>query len=445
MRLITSATWVLAAAALVFSVDADAVADGSPAATLATPKAEDLNAMALHRRDLLDSLANFFNPSRVANAASTTVDTNDDNNTDNDTNNNNDNTTPADNNNSSSQSSSDTKTTSSKGSTSSSQQTHTSSSGSDTNNDNQTTETSTSTKTRSASSTNTSSADSESPTDGTTASSSSSPSSSSPTPTSSSSYVLVTVTRPNTVITTSVARPTIDDANGDKANVGTSSNLTTIIVAPTVTAIALLLCAIMLFMYMRRKNRSKYGEEDIFAKDSYVRPDNSTSPFIPQEHDSGDGYVKDEATPFYAAGAAAATGAAAGAASGMHGRRTGDSYGSNSSAGDNTHLLANQRPYQQNTGYAPPAATRYQPPVRPQVTSTPGLAPAPVPAPLGQYGPQHTQYQPPQRPMQQRPMQPRPQNDIGYANGGAQYGGQAYGAGQNMGYGNNNSNNGYRL
>ncbi|KAJ2743586.1 hypothetical protein GGI19_006681, partial [Coemansia pectinata] len=63
----------------------------------------------------------------------------------------------------------------------------------------------------------------------------------SPSPTSNSGMVIVTVTRPDVTITTRVPPPPIiDQSNGDKADVGTPSNLTTIIVAPSVTAVALL-------------------------------------------------------------------------------------------------------------------------------------------------------------------------------------------------------------
>ncbi|KAJ1843695.1 hypothetical protein LPJ57_009673, partial [Coemansia sp. RSA 486] len=59
----------------------------------------------------------------------------------------------------------------------------------------------------------------------------------SPTPTKSSSLVIVTVTRTGSTITTfEPEAPTIDQANGEKADVGTSENLTTIIAAPVATA-----------------------------------------------------------------------------------------------------------------------------------------------------------------------------------------------------------------
>ncbi|KAJ2399491.1 hypothetical protein GGI23_002622 [Coemansia sp. RSA 2559] len=329
-----------------------------------------------HRqRDLLDSLANLFNGSAKAGGDSSSSSGANTDNTDNTS--------------STTETSSDSQTPTSTSSTSS-DDSHSSSSS----------------RTSKHTTTSDSKGESSTPTD-------SSPSSS-PDPTSdsssdsSSSFVLVTVTRPNSVVTTSVARPTIDDANGDKANVGGSSNLTTIIVAPVVTSLALLFCAVMLFLYIRRKNRNKYNNEDVFAKGashSGAR-DNSMSPFIPQGHDSGDGYVKEEDNgPVYSAPPVTAAAAAAVAPMATHGARPGEYYVANNAAAD-THLLANPR-YQQNAGaYTQPAPiNRYQTqPLqqqqqqqfapRPPVLSTAPTAP-PIPAPLGRYGagPQLTSYQ----------------------------------------------------
>ncbi|KAJ2741223.1 hypothetical protein GGI20_005341, partial [Coemansia sp. BCRC 34301] len=124
------------------------------------------------------------------------------------------------------------------------------------------------------------------------------------------------VTRPDVTITTKVPPPPIiDQSDGDKADVGAPSNLVTIIVAPTVTAVALLLCAIMYFMYSKRKNRLRYGDEDIFAKSGggggagrnsegspFSQADHHTSPFILREHSNNtraDGYIKEENTGLY--------------------------------------------------------------------------------------------------------------------------------------------------
>ncbi|KAJ2699475.1 hypothetical protein H4218_002625 [Coemansia sp. IMI 209128] len=124
------------------------------------------------------------------------------------------------------------------------------------------------------------------------------------TKTTSSGLVIVTYTRPDRTITTNVPPPPIiDQSDGDKADVGAPSNLTTVIVAPIATAVALLLCAIMYYMYSKRKNRVKYGDEDIFAKGAAGRhsegspfSQSDTSPFVPPEHSSNaraDGYIKE--------------------------------------------------------------------------------------------------------------------------------------------------------
>ncbi|KAJ2556750.1 hypothetical protein EV175_001790 [Coemansia sp. RSA 1933] len=318
----------------------------------------------LQQRDILDSLANLFNGSAKA----------------------------GENSSDSTDSSDSTKSTSTKSTSS--------------NSDDTSSQSSTSTDTTS-SNTSTDSSDSSSPTSTDTTTSTSSPE---PSSESSSSYVLVTVTRPNSVVTTSVARPTIDDANGDKANVGGSSNLTTIIVAPVVTSIALLFCAVMLFLYIRRKNRNKYSSEDVFAKGAGSNSggrDNSMSPFIPQGHDSGDGYVKEEDNGLAYSTAAPTTTTAAVAPVAAYGARPGEYYVANNAATDN-RMMTNPR-YQQNSGgYAqqqqPPPASRYQTQplqqqqqqqfgARPPILSTAPTAP-PIPAPLGRYGgPQLTSYQ----------------------------------------------------
>ncbi|KAJ2614969.1 hypothetical protein H4S08_001450 [Coemansia sp. RSA 1365] len=161
----------------------------------------------------------------------------------------------------------------------------------------------------------------------------------SPTPTDSSSMVVVTATRPGVTTTTMIGpAPTIDDANGDKADVGSSGNLTSIIVASSVTAAALLLCTVLFYLYRRRRNRMTHGEEDFFAKgpldgSPLSRAGNTvatTSPFIPPAQSSDDGYTKPEDSAFYGAGAVS------------NDRRTEESFRSQSAVNDNTHLLANQ-------------------------------------------------------------------------------------------------------
>ncbi|KAJ2803983.1 hypothetical protein H4R21_001820 [Coemansia helicoidea] len=136
---------------------------------------------------------------------------------------------------------------------------------------------------------------------------------------------VVTITGPGVTKTTVVGPPpTIDDPNGSKADVGASSNLTSIIVASTVTAVALLACTVLFYVYRYRKNRRTYGDDDFFAKgmggvSPHSRGANTmttTSPFIPPGQPSSDGYVAEPG----------------------HGRFV--------SVGDNSHLLANQ-PYRQ--------------------------------------------------------------------------------------------------
>ncbi|KAJ2767502.1 hypothetical protein IWQ57_003924 [Coemansia nantahalensis] len=149
---------------------------------------------------------------------------------------------------------------------------------------------------------------------------------------------VVTITGPGVTKTTVVGPPpTIDDPNGSKADVGASSNLTSIIVASTVTAVALLACTVLFYVYRYRKNRRTYGDDDFFAKgmggvSPHSRGANTmttTSPFIPPGQPSSDGYVAEPG----------------------HGRFV--------SVGDNSHLLANQ-PYRQV--HPAPVHYRQQPP-----------------------------------------------------------------------------------
>ncbi|KAJ2511670.1 hypothetical protein H4217_007266 [Coemansia sp. RSA 1939] len=333
----------------------------------------------IQQRDLLDSLQNLLNPSRAGRAGESdeaTATEGDNGNTDENT--------PTGDVESTTPTRTSTRETTSR-TTSSSSSTSTNDSSSDTGNNSDSSATS-----RRTTTTDETTTPSDSSTDGSETATSDSETSketsateptSSPEPTSdTSSFVMVTVTRPNTVITTSVERPTIDDANGDKADVGRSSNLTTIIVAPVVTSVALLFCAVMLFMYIRRRNRSKYANDDVFAKGAR---ENSTSPFIPQRHGSGDGYVKDEDSPHYAAASAAEP------VPTSYGARPGDYYVANSA--DDALLLSNPRYQQQQQA---PVRPNYHPPI----LSTAPTA-APVPAPLGNYGTQyqHQQQQPPQQ------------------------------------------------
>ncbi|KAJ1986071.1 hypothetical protein GGI04_006218 [Coemansia thaxteri] len=62
------------------------------------------------------------------------------------------------------------------------------------------------------------------------------------------------------------------------------------------------MCAILYYLYAKRKNRVKYGDEDVFAKGAhhssgapFAQQETHTSPFIPAQHaSSGDGYIKEE-------------------------------------------------------------------------------------------------------------------------------------------------------
>ncbi|KAJ2453107.1 hypothetical protein EV183_002447 [Coemansia sp. RSA 2336] len=175
-------------------------------------------------------------------------------------------------------------------------------------------------------------------TDSETPSSSESPSPTSDSESSSKSMEVVTVTRPGATKTTMVGpAPTIDQVNGDKADVGASGNQTSIIVATVVTAVALLLCTVLYYLYRRRRKLLEHREDDFFTKSapSPPRGDNTistTSPFIPPGQLAGDGYMPDGA---YAAGAMPMS------------RHTDETFRSQASANDSTHLLAHQQQQQQ--------------------------------------------------------------------------------------------------
>ncbi|KAJ2873233.1 hypothetical protein GGH93_003381 [Coemansia aciculifera] len=229
----------------------------------------------------------------------------------------------------------------------------------------------------------------------------------SPSPTPTSGMVIVTVTRPDVTITTRVPPPPIiDQSNGDKADVGTPSNLTTIIVAPSVTAVALLVCAILYYVYSKRRNRAKYGDEDIFAKGAGRNAEGSpfsqtnTSPFIPPEHSSStraDGYIKEENNAFYT--------------------RT---QPPRSTPSFNAHPMANPRYQQQavplvqpSNPVVVPGTARYMPPPAPPAQPRYGaMQSAPGYAATGERDSQFTEtfaYEPPQH-----------TNNSGYNSGGRQ-------------------------
>ncbi|KAI7834795.1 hypothetical protein BX661DRAFT_175537 [Kickxella alabastrina] len=219
------------------------------------------------------------------------------------------------------------------------------------------------------------------------------------------SLVLVTVTRPGTTITAMVsASPTIDQANGEKADVGAVENLTTVIVAPTVAAVALLLLAILFFLHKKRKNRIRYDGEDAFASGPtkpytpptkpYAPPNQVNSVFNPTGH-SNDGYVKEENDLFTS-----------------NERRMGDHYSPPQPANDNTQLLPNSQYQQQQAPFAQHATGDYM--------QAPGAAPV---AGGGLYGvplqqqPSHQSVrQPPQPIMNWQQQPPRPQQGAPYNN-----------------------------
>ncbi|KAJ1725431.1 hypothetical protein LPJ53_000361 [Coemansia erecta] len=257
---------------------------------------------ARHPRQLLQSIIDALNPNKDVRADG---DSSDEGNTDNT-----DNTGTAsdnNNNNNNSQTSDDTPSSSSQPSRTSNTDNQPTS---DTNDDNQDTETSntstsrtSNTSTRRTSSTDDDGDDSSTDTSTKTSSTKTSSTKTSPTTTSkSTSMVVVTVTRPGSTITTvAPPPPTIDQANGDKADVGTSENLTTIIAAPTATAVALMLFAVLFYLHRRRKNRIRYSDDDTFTKGAagkatkpYAPPNNPEGLFAPREH-GNDGYIKEEA------------------------------------------------------------------------------------------------------------------------------------------------------
>ncbi|KAJ2885509.1 hypothetical protein IWW38_005318, partial [Coemansia aciculifera] len=184
------------------------------------------------------------------------------------------------------------------------------------------------------------------------------------------------------------------------ADVGGPSNLVTIIVAPTVTAIALLLCAIMFYLFSKRKNRVRYGDEDIFAKSGaggggrssegspFSQPENHTSPFIPPDHSNSaraDGYIKEVDTGFY--------------------NRTMPTVASRPAPGlGATRPIANPRYQQQAVPLIQPSgpgAARYMPPPAPSARygNGPAMQNAPGYGPTNERDSQFTEtyaYEPPQ-------------------------------------------------
>ncbi|KAJ2849510.1 hypothetical protein IWW36_002577 [Coemansia brasiliensis] len=337
-------------------------------------------------RDIFDSLMNILNPGRQGDASQSDNANSDDgdnnhnnnnNNHDNDDNNHNSNgggNNNNNNNNSSSNSDGDNNQTSDDDHPSdTASQPEPSSSSSE--------EPSSSSRESSSSSERSSSSETESSSSATSESSSETSSSSeSPSPTSSesesspTSMEVVTVTRPGVTKTTMVGpAPTIDQVNGDKADVGASGNQTSIIVATVVTAVALLLCTVLYYMYRRRRKLLEHREDDFFTKGapSPPRGDNTistTSPFIPPGQPSGDGYMPEGA---YAAGTM------------PMGRHTDETFRSQNSANDSTHLLAQQQPMRQNSPpFAQPVGRFHQQMTQasaPPMTQVPVSQPPPVP------------------------------------------------------------------
>ncbi|KAJ2787122.1 hypothetical protein GGI15_000998 [Coemansia interrupta] len=254
-----------------------------------------------HPRQLLQSIIDALNPNKDGRADGDSSEGNTDNTEDTGT------ASDNNNNNNNSQTSDDTPSSSPQTSRTSDTDSQPTSDTSDGNQDTETSDTSTSrtrnTSTRRTSSTDGGSEDSSTDSSTKTSSTKTSSTKTSPTTTSkSTSMVVVTVTRPGSTITTvAPPPPTIDQANGDKADVGTSENLTTIIAAPTATAVALMLFAVLFYLHRRRKNRIRYSDDDTFTKGAagkatkpYAPPNNPTGLFAPREH-GNDGYIKEEA------------------------------------------------------------------------------------------------------------------------------------------------------
>ncbi|KAJ2725257.1 hypothetical protein GGI07_001390 [Coemansia sp. Benny D115] len=376
----TAACWVLATTALL----ATAQVPGAPVAhyelqqAMLTPTPAPTSG--LHKRQLLEEILSRLNPNHNR-AEGDSADEEASNNANGD----------------GEANTSDTTTESSTSTTSRNTRTSQTSETTPTSNDDEETVTSRTTQTRTSrtsTSRTTSSTDTEDDSGdsetSTTSKSSSSPTSKSTSTKSTSSMVVVTVTRPGITTTALVPpSPTIDQANGEKADVGSSGNQTTIIAASVSTAGGLALAVIIWFLYIRRKNRMRYGDEDTFAKSAtkpytppsrpYVPANQSPSLFALQGH-GNDGYVKQEADVFV-------TGQ----------RLLGDQYEqpkvSNEAPNDSTQLLPPGRPYQQQP-----------PPPQPRMQPSASFRPGP-PAP-GMYGvPRRQQTQP----LIQPQSQPQPQ------------------------------------
>ncbi|KAJ1734784.1 hypothetical protein LPJ61_000893 [Coemansia biformis] len=372
MRVSTTARQALAAAALLVAVTAAAGAEGAAHSDARALQPErGAAAPSLHPRAFLDNLLKALNPNREPRAGESggasdpATATNDNNNTDN----NGDTTAGGETTDAPSTSTSaSTRTTSTRTTRTSSRET---SSANDRTTESKTSATPTKTSTDTRTGTRTST-DTQASTETSTEPPSSTPDS--------TSLVVTTVTGPGITRTTVVGPPpTIDGEDGNKADVGVSSNLTSIIVASTVTAVALLVCTVLYYVYRYRKNRKVYNNEDFFGKGGPVgslhsRAGNTaatTSPFITPGHPPSDGYVKEANGALYSEGALSA------------GRRTEELYRPQQAVADNTHLLSSQ-PYR--PGAAPyagqPAAARYHPP--PPVSASAG--PPQTAAPAGYYG-----------------------------------------------------------
>ncbi|KAJ2274818.1 hypothetical protein J3F81_002085 [Coemansia sp. RSA 371] len=185
---------------------------------------------------------------------------------------------------------------------------------------------------------------------------------------------VVTVTRPGVTRTTLIGpAPTIDQQDGNKADVGASGNQTSIIVATVVTAVALLLCTVLYYLYKRRKKSLQHGDDGFFAKGGERANTISTaSPFIPP----GDGYVD--------------------------ARRTDESGRSQFSANDNTHLLAPQ----QGARYQQQQMGMVSAPMGPSAMTS--MAPMAPMAPMGQGSPPNRYTSQPQPNMHATGYAPQP-------------------------------------
>ncbi|KAJ1799913.1 hypothetical protein LPJ75_006599, partial [Coemansia sp. RSA 2598] len=292
-----AACWVLATAALLGTVSATeasehnykraAQSDVAGISPVQLPPLSSPKTVQRHPRQLLSDIIDLFNPSREGRAeGDSTEDTPTDNAVETSTEN----------------SQSSTETTPSSSSSPTSRTSPTSETERETSSSGRDTETSDSSRTSEKSTTEESNTSRTSRTSRTSStdeetSTSTSNTRTSPTTTKSSSLVIVTITREGSTRTTyKPPPPTIDQANGEKADVGTSENLPAIIAASVATGVALILAAILYYLHRKRKSRIRHEDDDAFFKSTpepkpYAPPNKVTgnSPFDLRTH-GNDGY-----------------------------------------------------------------------------------------------------------------------------------------------------------